>query len=427
MKLFIFFVISLIITSGSLKAEDLFTLYGRVQEAWKQKDYATVLALSEELLARAPGHSGVQFQYARALAANNKTQKALKVLGSVARMGGSPPARDDEAFSKIRDDPEFQSALTSFDKNKTASGRSTVAFSFPGKDLIPEGIAYDPVEKNFYIGSTYRRKILKVTPDGKASDFVAEKEHGLWGMIGMEVDPARRHLWANTANSGPRTPMIDPEPDTEGKTAIFKFDLGSRKLIRKYETGTKENSRFLNDMAIAPNGDVYITESHVGEVYRITAKKDELELFVPASGMEFPNGIAISPDGRWLYVAHFAGITVVDVSSGAKQLLTGPADSQLGGHDGLVYYRNSLVGIQVLTGGVDRIVRFHLKNPQQVERIDILQINHPLFALPTTGDIAGDEFYYIANSQLRSFDEKGVIFPAEKLKDPVILKIELNH
>jgi sugar lactone lactonase YvrE len=425
MKLLIFFMTCLLWIAGLSQAEDLITLYGRVQEAWKQKNYPAVLTLSEELLAKAPGHSGVQFQYARALAANNKIQEALKILESVARMGGAPPARDDEAFAKIKDKPEFQSVLSTFEKNKTSSGRSTVAFSFAGKDLIPEGIAYDPVEKNFYIGSTYRRMILKVKPDGTASDFASEKEHGLWGMIGMEVDPLRRHLWANTANSGPRTPMIDPEPDTEGKTAIFKFDLNSRKLIKKYETGTKENTRFLNDLAIAPNGDVYISESNTGEVYRITAKKDELELFVSAANMEFPNGIAISSDGRWLYVAHFAGITVIDLTSGSKQFLNGPPDSQLGGHDGLVYYKDSLIGIQVLTGGVDRIVRFHLKNPQQVERIEILQINHPLFALPTTGDIAGDAFYYIANSQLRSFDEKGVIFPPEKLKDPVVLKINL--
>ena len=414
--------------AGSLLAEeDLFTLYGRVQEAWKQKDYANVMALSQRLLSMAPGHSGVQFQYARALAANNRTGEALKVLASIARMGGAPPAREDEAFLKMHGHSEFQSILSAFEKNRTALGSSTVAFTIPGKNLIPEGIAYDPVEKNFYIGSTYRRKIVQVSATGITSEFAGEKENGLWGMIGMEVDPVRRHLWANTANTGARTPMIDPEPSTEGKTAIFKFDLKSRKLIKKYETGTMENSRFFNDVAIASNGDVYISESNTGEIYRITAKKDELELFVPASGMEFPNGIAISPDGGWLYVAHVAGITVLDLSSGTKQLLTGPPDSQLGGHDGLIFYKNSLIGMQALTGGVERIVRLHLNKPEHVDRIEVLQVNHPLFALPTTGDVAGDQFYYIANSQLRSFDEKGVIFPAEKLKDPVILKIDLSR
>jgi hypothetical protein len=74
---------------------------------------------------------------------------------------------------------------------------------------------------------------------------------------------------------------------------------------------------------------------------------------------------------------------------------------------------------------VERIVRLHLENPSSVGRVEVLQVNHPLFQLPTTGDIAGNHFYYIANSQLRSFDEKGQIFPPDKLNDPVILKVPL--
>jgi len=34
-----------------------------------------------------------------------------------------------------------------------------------------------------------------------------------------------------------------------------------------------------------------------------------------------------------------------------------------------------------------------------------------------------DEFHYIANSKLRTFDEKRNIFPPEKLNDTVLLKV----
>jgi hypothetical protein len=62
---------------------------------------------------------------------------------------------------------------------------------------------------------------------------------------------------------------------------------------------------------------------------------------------------------------------------------------------------------------------------RSADSVDVLLVNHPLFVLPTTGDMVGDEFHFIANSQLRSFDAKGAILPAESLGDTVILKVDL--
>ena len=95
------------------------------------------------------------------------------------------------------------------------------------------------------------------------------------------------------------------------------------------------------------------------------------------------------------------------------------------GMDGLYFYRGSLVGIQ---NGVSpaRIMRFYL-NPafDRVERVETLDSGNPLFDVPTTGVLAGDTFYYIANSQLGSFDSMGRILPLNKLKEVVILKVKL--
>ena len=410
-----------------VSAEDLFSLYGKSQEAAKKKDYAGMLAITEQMIEKAPGHSGIRFHYARALAANNRNEESLKVLKSVARMGGAPSAAKDEYFIKFKDSAEFQEIVSTFEKNRQVQGRSDVAFTLSEKDFIPEGIAYDPVEKNFYVGSTYRRKIVAINAAGEVRDFVKEKQDGVWGMVGMEVDPVRRHLWVNTANGGAAANMfmIDPDPATEGKTAILRIDLKTGNILKRYDLGSKESPRFLNDVAIAPNGDVYVSESMAGEIYRITTKADTLELLIPTGSMGYCNGLALSQDARFLYVSHIEGITVMDLQSGQKQLLAGPPDSELGNHDGMIFYKNSLIGIQGLTGDVDRIVRFHLEDPTRVGRIEVLQNNHPLFQLPTTGDMKGDEFYYIANSQLRSFDEKGKIFPPEKLNNPLIFKVDL--
>jgi hypothetical protein len=92
----------------------------------------------------------------------------------------------------------------------------------------------------------------------------------------------------------------------------------------------------------------------------------------------------------------------------------------------MVFYKGSLVIVGGILG-VDRVVRLFLSDDgKSVVRAKVLEANHPLFNLPTTGVMADSSFYYIANSQLRSFDEKGNIFPCEKLQDSFILKVAVD-
>jgi hypothetical protein len=84
----------------------------------------------------------------------------------------------------------------------SAQGQGRVAFRIAEPDLIPEGIAYDRVEKVFYVGSTYKRKIVSVDGKGVVRDFTGEGQDGLWGLLGMKVDGKRRLLWAISSHAG---------------------------------------------------------------------------------------------------------------------------------------------------------------------------------------------------------------------------------
>src|SRR5215211_7738657 len=88
----------------------------------------------------------------------------------------------------------------------SARGQSRVAFRIPEPDLIPEGIAYDPVAQVFYVGSTYKRKIVSVDGRGVVRDFTGEGQDGLWGLLGMRVDAKRRLLWAVSSHAGGAMP-----------------------------------------------------------------------------------------------------------------------------------------------------------------------------------------------------------------------------
>ena len=62
---------------------------------------------------------------------------------------------------------------------------------------------------------------------------------------------------------------------------------------------------------------------------------------------EFANGIAISPDGRLLYVSTFPdGITVLDLKTRQTAPISRPADLCLASIDGLYFHEGSLIAIQ---------------------------------------------------------------------------------
>ena len=65
-----------------------------------------------------------------------------------------------------------------------------------------------------------------------------------------------------------------------------------------------------------------------------------------------------------------------------------------------------------LDGGETRVVSW-----ETIER------HHPRFAQPTTGEVAGSEYYYIANAQLRRFRD-GKILPLDSLDPVLMLKAE---
>ena len=140
-------------------------------------------------------------------------------------------------------------------------------------------------------------------------------------------------------------------PDREG--FVWVAETAMRALLRmsldgKYEVIANgcdgQPFRFLNDLALAPNGDVYLTDSGIeieefapggqlnpdwrtlrydGRVFRIDARTRAVECV--DRGLQFTNGIAFGPDGD-LYVAETLSGNIYryeyrgDRASGTRQL-----------------------------------------------------------------------------------------------------------
>ena len=333
-----------------------------------------------------------------------------------------------QTFSSLKESEEYKVAEKLIKANAPSAHQSKIAFTVPEPELIPEGMTYDPVDKAFYLSSLYKRKIVRIKPNKRGlspliEDFAASEQDGLYSVLGMKVDTKRRVLWvissAEPLMKGYRT-------GDQGKSALFKYDLATRKLLKKFSLNPAPN-HLLNDLALASNGDIYLTDTASSEIYFLSHDGESLTVFIPAGKFRVPNGIAISNDDQKLFIADIIqGILTVDVKTKQVAPLPYPQGISTAGIDGLYFYKNSLIGVlNIISGG--RVARFYLNTAlDKITRSEIIECNNPLFQLPTSGTLAGNEFYYIANSQYESYNPDGTLFPLNKLRDVIILKTKLR-
>jgi hypothetical protein len=75
-------------------------------------------------------------------------------------------------------------------------------------------------------------------------------------VIGMRVDPARGVLWAATLVLDTAAPPFQRGPG--GWASLRAFDLRSGRLVASHAPDST-SAHLLNDIALAANGDVYVT------------------------------------------------------------------------------------------------------------------------------------------------------------------------
>jgi len=391
--------------------------------AYKAKDYAAAIENFKKAAELVPDHPTVIYNLACMYALAGRKNEALAALSKVAEMGLVFPAEKDGDLASIKDTPDFKLILARFEASKAPVINSSLGFTIHEKGLITEGLAYDPAEASFFVSSVHKRKILAVGKNGDVKTFASEQD-GLFSVLGMAVDAKRRHLWV-TSTAFPQ--MVNFKKEEDGTSAVFKFDLRTKKLLKKYLLSNAGKKHALGDLTIQSNGDVFTTDSLSPAVYVIHPQKDEIELFLEDPGFGSPQGLAFSSDEQHLFMADYStGLFDIDVKTRKIGHLAPLSGATLLGIDGLYYHKGSLIGVQ---NGVthQHIVRVSLsKDLRRAEHLEVIEANNPVFLEPTLGVLVKDTFYFIANSQWPLIDENGKLAAEDKLQDPVVLKIKLD-
>jgi len=218
--------------------------------------------------------------------------------------------------------------------------------------LIPEGIEFDTAARRFLTGSLVDGTIYEIGADGALTPFVTDPE--LVSSIGIEADePRDRLLVANSDRSvfGGQGPGI-------AKLGVYRLSTGER--IAMVDLGAvsgvgDDGIVFTNDVTVAPDGDVYLTDTFTNVVYRVDPDYEASVLyrFESATGLGL-NGI-VHHDQGFLIVVAIGGqgllykIPVDDPAAARPIELSQPAI----GADGLVWSADGrLVVVSNSTGSV---------------------------------------------------------------------------
>lgn len=293
-----------------------------------------------------------------------------------------------------------------------------IAFMVREKDLFPEGIAYDPLTRQLFLSSIRKDKILAIDQLGNQTDFISPKQDGMQHSLGLKVDVVRRRLWIiSNSDWGPHV-----------ISAVHIYDIDSKTLIKSFFTEKKRVPVF-NDLVLTENGGAFISDVEGNSIYQVPSDLSKVELFVQSDALLVgANGLAIRPDNSFLYAASLTkGIVLIDLSDKTIQQVANNSSIQANGIDGLMLYKNSLIGIA--NGDYDLtkhyIARYQLSNDGlEIVSATMIDVHNPLFATPTTGFLTGNEFYCLAATYLQFFTMRGGIDP--RVQNPFVLKYILN-
>ncbi|XP_028805875.1 uncharacterized protein LOC114760750 [Neltuma alba] len=200
-----------------------------------------------------------------------------------------------------------------------------IHFRFP--NLYPEGLAWDPLTQQFFVGSLRQRIIATVSNAGDAKTFVFDSslpENVTF--LGLTVDPVNRRLLAAVHAMEPLPPF----------DALAAYDLtsGQRIFLSVLPDDDGSVRPIANDVTVDDEGNAYVTNSGGNYIWKVNSK-GETSIF--SGSPEFTahpvdsdtphsycglNGIAYVSKGYLLVVQSNTGkMFKVDANDGTARLV----------------------------------------------------------------------------------------------------------
>jgi len=393
-SIFPLLLIGFLSVSLSLRAQEQEQAKGTFAEPADAAEVRAQISAVEKLKSVVADRGAVLYFLSTAKQHLGETLEALSLLKKCLALREGFDPSGSPAFRGLKGMKEFDDLVDSVHRDFPPVGRARLAFVTEEKDLIPEGLAYDPKQNALYLGSLNRRKIVRIDADGRVSDFVPADRYGFLPILGIRMDPTDASIWADSFEDA-------------GRTELLHFDSAG-KLLDRFAPNDHAKHGF-NDLIVRKNGDVFTTDSLANQVFRLDPKS---RAFVPLKiyrDLFYPNGIALADDDRSLYVADAVGIVRIDLASNSSGEVDPGPRSTLAGADGLYWWKDNLIAVQNGIGS-PRVAAFKLSpDGSRVTQTKVLENRTQFTTLPTTGAIRGNLFYFIANSQIDNLNDDKIM------------------
>jgi hypothetical protein len=366
---------------------------------------ASAPAAAREHLLRAlallHGHPDVFYLLARNAAAMGQRDAAVGYLRTIGAMGLAYDVDGDSALALVSRHPGMAGVRTMMGLNRLPVGHAKPVATLDDADLLTEDVAYDPVERTFYISAIHRRKIIAL----KDSAWTTFDTTSLAPMA-LVVDARRRSLWVSFAGMPQAS---GHQPSDSARSGVLQYDLTTRKLTHRYDLPIDGAQHVLGDMTLDTAGNAIVSDGAGGGVYFVDRRAQTLSALVPPGILESPQNPAVATDGRILVADYAMGVAIVDPETHAVTWIAHADTVAMNGIDGMYLVGHVLYGIQNGTSP-ERVTRFVL-DPTLRRVVDwsVVERATPGFGDPTHGVVVGDQFYFIANSGWDRFADDGHI------------------
>jgi len=244
--------------------------------------------------------------------------------------------------------------------------------------------------------------------------FLKTNDHGYLPGFGMTIKGDTLYALGNSLTTH------------KNKSVLLLIQLSSGERIDSYSMNHLA-LHYLNDLTVSSRNEIFITDSESNKIYKIQRPNKTIDLYMDSEEIANSNGITISENDEYLYLASSKGICVVEIKS--KKVINRP-NEEYAGIDGLKFYKNNLYAI--VNGWSDTSKNGLFKYELKKRGTEILKCQKLVkftkkFRTPTTFDIFNDNIYFIRNTQLDNFDERtNGIIEAQKLESYKLLKTSIE-
>jgi sugar lactone lactonase YvrE len=228
-----------------------------------------------------------------------------------------------------------------------ARSRSSTVIEAEADSLHPEGIAYDSARGVFLVSSVRHGTVAAIDASGKTGALIDDPV--LISTFGLAVDARRGLLFVTNGDLGLSE---NTSPDTAQRIAglgVYNLETGERIRYVDLAALAPDAARHAaNDLALAPDGTAYVTDTLAGLVYEVDPDGDASVLAddaaLAAPGGFGANGI-VYRDGR-LVVGNYtdASLWTFEVEE-PEEVERVETDADLTGVDGLTWDGRTLVAV----------------------------------------------------------------------------------